>query len=101
LPFPDEVDLDLRAGQLALGYVEDRDVFAIQVYDLAANAETEEPKPLLRCFLSRGQSRVLYRKIERVIAGGRQPCPMCGQPLDPEGHVCPRSNGHRPVRLTP
>ncbi len=34
MPFPAEVDVEVRAGQLALGYVEDRDLFAIQVYDL-------------------------------------------------------------------
>ncbi|MBV9291748.1 MAG: DUF3090 family protein, partial [Frankiales bacterium] len=31
----------------------------------------------------------------RVVAAGRPPCPLCGNPLDPQGHVCPRQNGHR------
>ena len=31
-----------------------------------------------------------------VVKAGRPPCPLCGQPLDPEGHVCARLNGHRP-----
>ena len=30
-----------------------------------------------------------------AVAAGRPPCPLCGQPLDPEGHTCPRLNGHR------
>ncbi len=101
LPFPDQFDVNLRAGQLALGYVEDRDVFAIQVFDMEADAGATEPKPQLRCFLSRGQSRFLARKIGDVVAAGRKPCPMCGEPMDPEGHNCPRANGHRSVRLTP
>ncbi|HXH21958.1 MAG TPA: DUF3090 family protein [Dehalococcoidia bacterium] len=101
LPFPEDLDLELRAGQLALGYVEDRDVFALQVFDLQPDEAPEDPKPLLRCFLSRGQARVLSRKIAEVVAAGRKPCPMCGLPMDPDGHMCPRSNGHRPVRLTP
>ncbi|HEY7270002.1 MAG TPA: DUF3090 family protein [Dehalococcoidia bacterium] len=100
LPFPAEVDVDISAGQLALGYVEDRDVFAIQVYDLQAAAGEQQARPLFRCFLGRGQSRVLGRKIAKVVAGGRPPCPLCGEPMDPSGHVCPRSNGHRDVRLT-
>lgn len=37
---------------------------------------------------------------ERAVAGGRPPCPECGLALDPEGHVCPTTNGdlrnHRP-----
>jgi uncharacterized repeat protein (TIGR03847 family) len=32
---------------------------------------------------------------EELVAAGRPPCPICGQPLDPDGHVCPRSNGHK------
>ena len=31
-----------------------------------------------------------------VVEAGRPPCPLCGQPLDAEGHVCARLNGHRP-----
>ena len=31
---------------------------------------------------------------ERVIAGGRPICPLCGSPIEPEGHMCPKSNGH-------
>jgi uncharacterized repeat protein (TIGR03847 family) len=96
LPFPDQVDLDLRAGQLALGYVEDRDTFAIQAYDLQNNPDPSNPRPVFRCFLSRGQSRVLSRKIATVVAAGRPLCPLCGEPMDPGGHVCPRANGHRP-----
>lgn len=101
LPFPDQFDLDLRAGQLALGYVDDRDLFALQVYDRDIAADAENPKPFLRCFFSRGQARYVTRKIETVIAGGRAPCPMCGEPIDPAGHSCPRANGHKPVSLRP
>jgi uncharacterized repeat protein (TIGR03847 family) len=31
-----------------------------------------------------------------LVASGRPPCPLCGLPLDPSGHACPRTNGHRP-----
>jgi len=29
---------------------------------------------------------------EALMAGGRPPCSLCGQPLDPAGHACPRLN---------
>ena len=32
--------------------------------------------------------------VEAVVAAGRPPCPLCGFPLDPEGHICPRLNGY-------
>jgi hypothetical protein len=34
-----------------------------------------------------------------LVEQGRPPCPLCGYPLDPEGHACPRTNGHRAPSL--
>ncbi len=86
-------DLEFHVSQVGLGYIEAEDVFALQLFDVA-QAQRRRQTPTLRCFLSRGQSRVLSRKIARVIAGGRPICPLCEMPMEPEGHVCPRSNGH-------
>jgi hypothetical protein len=30
-----------------------------------------------------------------VVAAGRQPCIFCGNPVNSDGHLCPRSNGYR------
>jgi hypothetical protein len=30
-----------------------------------------------------------------LVRAGRPACPLCGNPMDPEGHSCPRTNGHR------
>ena len=40
----------------------------------------------------RGSSRP---RSNRVISAGRPPCPLCDEPLDPEGHICVRTNGYR------
>jgi uncharacterized repeat protein (TIGR03847 family) len=59
-----------------------------------AGAEVEEDTYLARLYITPGQARVMAsRGIEAVVAG-RPPCPLCGGPLDPEGHVCPKLNGH-------
>ena len=29
-----------------------------------------------------------------LLAGGRPVCPLCGLPMEAEGHACVRSNGH-------
>jgi uncharacterized repeat protein (TIGR03847 family) len=34
-----------------------------------------------------------------LVSSGRPPCPLCGYPIDPAGHACPRTNGHRPPKL--
>src|SRR5438477_497658 len=41
--------------------------------------------------------RVFYLQARQgalVCARGRPTCQFCGNPLDPEGHVCPAMNGH-------
>jgi uncharacterized repeat protein (TIGR03847 family) len=92
LPMPSEPDIDLRASQIGLGYDEAEDLFTLHAFD--AQRLAADQSPAFRCLLSRGQSRVLARKIAVVVAAGRPICPLCGAPIDPDGHVCPRSNGH-------
>jgi uncharacterized repeat protein (TIGR03847 family) len=36
-------------------------------------------------------------KSLELVASGRPLCPVCGLPIDPEGHLCPRKNGKSPV----
>jgi uncharacterized repeat protein (TIGR03847 family) len=48
----------------------------------------------LRVRLSVEGARAFVNRAVEVIAAGRLPCPLCGQPLDPQGHICPRRNGH-------
>ena len=48
----------------------------------------------LRVRLSADVAREFVTRALAVVAAGRPPCPLCGQPLDPQGHICPRRNGH-------
>ena len=48
----------------------------------------------LRVRLSVEHARAFVNRAVEVVAAGRLPCPLCGQPLDPQGHICPRRNGH-------
>ena len=64
--------------------------------DEADDTSDEADGPdLLRVRISAGAARAFAQRALRVVAAGRPPCPLCGLPLDPEGHVCPRQNGHR------
>ena len=89
-------DVEFRASQIGLGYAESEDLFAIHAFDIEAQ---QGERPDFRTFLTRGQARVLARKIESVVAAGRPICPLCSMPMEPEGHVCPRSNGHHPAAV--
>jgi uncharacterized repeat protein (TIGR03847 family) len=38
--------------------------------------------------------RALARHAAAIVAAGRPICVLCGRPIDPEGHFCPKRNGH-------
>ena len=51
---------------------------------------------MLRVALTREQAAAFAIHATRLVEAGRPPCPLCSLPLDPAGHDCPRTNGHRP-----
>jgi uncharacterized repeat protein (TIGR03847 family) len=59
----------------------------------AADDDAEGPDTL-RVRLTADGARTFVNRAIEVVAAGRLPCPLCGQPLDPQGHICPRRNGH-------
>ena len=40
-------------------------------------------------------AREFVNRAQALVAAGRPPCPFCLQPIDPQGHICPRANGYR------
>jgi uncharacterized repeat protein (TIGR03847 family) len=45
--------------------------------------------------ISLGYAESFVKRSNAIIAAGRRPCPFCGGPIDPVGHLCPRANGYR------
>lgn len=93
-----------RAGRLSIGYAEDRDLMLLELEELVPEREEgaeaegdilDAPEPdRLRIWATREQMLALSRHGTAVAARGRPRCQFCGNPLDPEGHVCPAMNGH-------
>ena len=63
-----------------------------------ASLEIDDSDPdgpdLVRVRLTPLAARAFVERSLRTVAAGRPPCPFCGQPLDPTGHICPRKNGY-------
>lgn len=55
--------------------------------------DVDDGPDLLRVRLEPEQARSFVDRAEALLVGGRPACPFCGQPLDPQGHFCARSNG--------
>jgi uncharacterized repeat protein (TIGR03847 family) len=119
-PLETPVDEEFRVGTLGLAFDVDTAtvvIEAIAVGEGDAEAEEEEAEALtvdddeededdededkidedldrLRVRLTPQATREFIDRARRVVAAGRPPCPLCGQPLDPRGHLCPRHNGY-------
>ena len=97
------VDAEFRVGTMGLGW--DAESGAVVVELLAVTDaefdesvvldDAEEGPDAVRVFLTPIQARQFAARSERVIAAGRPPCPLCGEPLSPQGHMCIRTNGYR------
>ena len=90
--------LDFRVGQLALGFDEREGMFLLLAYTVD---DADEDRPTFSCQGTPAQFRSLASLIEKVVAGGRPACPLCGLPMDPSGHVCIRTNGYFKREIPP
>ncbi len=84
-----------RAGEIGLGYDSSRDLAVIIVRELLPEDQDPESASVVRFWCSRPQLRALAHWGAEVVSRGRPICPQCGQPIDPEGHFCPKKNGHK------
>jgi uncharacterized repeat protein (TIGR03847 family) len=83
-------------GALGVSYDEVDDRFVLLADELV-DEEAGEEGATARLRITREQATAFVAHGAQVVAAGRPSCPLCGGPIDPEGHVCPRSNGHRPL----
>ena len=92
-------------GTIAVGYDEGRDRVVVEASELLEAAAEEGgepgqeqetgPQPAMARFrITRGQAAAFVERAGDLMKGGRPSCPICSRPMDPEGHICPRSNGH-------
>ena len=81
-----------RAGDMGLAYDETRDLACIFVQE--ARFSGEEGR-MVHFWCSRAQLITLVRWGAIIVQRGRPICPQCGQPMEPDGHFCPKKNGHK------
>lgn len=98
---PDQMELRkpldpiFRVGQLGLGYDSERDLIVLVAQEITSEERSVEEANVCRLFATRAQMLSLAQHGVSIVRQGRPTCPLCGQPIDPEGHFCPRRNGHR------
>jgi uncharacterized repeat protein (TIGR03847 family) len=105
------IDEEFRVSAMGLAWDGDAGLIIIEAQAPTEDAEVAEQTLLedvedgpdaLRVRIEPTRARAFVERARRVISAGRPPCPLCGLPLDPAGHVCPRQNGyHRSATLEP
>jgi uncharacterized repeat protein (TIGR03847 family) len=110
--FPDDLELaepvvaEWIVGRIGVVFDDSRDRMLLRLEELQAEEEEEEEgsvgaadeggeQGVARFSLTRPQVAAFVVRAATVVAAGRPPCPLCGRPLDPSGHVCLKANGHR------
>jgi uncharacterized repeat protein (TIGR03847 family) len=111
------VDPLFRVGELGLGYDAENDMIvlvareitnedseekeedeegqAVEGQAVEGQVEAEEQGRVVRFWCTRSQLRAMCHWGMEVASRGRPICPQCGEPMDPEGHFCPKKNGHK------
>jgi uncharacterized repeat protein (TIGR03847 family) len=97
------IDEEFRVSAMGLAWNGDAGLVVIEAQAPTEDAEEAEQTLLedvdegpdaLRVLIEPRRARAFVDRARKLIAAGRPPCPLCGQPLDPAGHICPRHNGY-------
>lgn len=107
-PLDQPIEEEFRAGTMTLAWDPDDERVVIEVFpftELAAEdaaaleglEELVEPEPeeVFVVHLEPGPARAFVERAQQVVDAGRPTCPFCGEPIDPDGHLCVRANGFR------
>ncbi len=91
----EELSLEFKAQQMMLKYETSGNAYYLEAHE-GDDEEREQDREgtSVSCGISVSQSVTLAEQALKICAAGRPPCFLCGLPIDPEGHICPRTNGH-------
>lgn len=92
-PLDTPIEEDFRVSTVRLLWDEERAAVVIELFE--EDPDEVETADGVRIWLTPRYARAFARRALAVAAAGRPPCPFCGGPLDPSGHICPRANGYR------
>ena len=90
-------------GPIGLGYDRGNDRLLVQLEELIQSDEDESTeegddddddadRSHIRLYVTRGQAAAFCDQADEIVAAGRPSCMWCGNPIDPDGHPCPRMN---------
>ena len=91
---PDQPDFRIDGDTISMSYEDDRHVIEVSFSELT-EVELDMPATV-RIVVTPRQLAAFGIQGMKVVAQGRPTCPLCGNPMESDGHICPASNGHNP-----
>jgi uncharacterized repeat protein (TIGR03847 family) len=89
------IEPEWNVGNIGLSTFDDATQrVTIQFEELRIEDEELVEGATARVGVTVAQMTALVDRGEELVAGGRPNCPLCGNPMDPDGHACPKTNGH-------
>lgn len=87
------IESEFEVGSISISWDESKKMMSIELLEILTE-EIEIPNTL-GVQLSISMCSAFIKRSKALIGAGRLPCPFCGMPIDPQGHLCPRANGYR------
>lgn len=107
-PLDAPLEADFRAGTMTIAWDGNRDAVQVELFSVeevddldeaeqlfATLDETSVAKESMVVVITPDQARDFSARARGLVNAGRPACPFCAQPINPEGHICPRANGYR------
>jgi uncharacterized repeat protein (TIGR03847 family) len=108
-PLEQPIEEEFRVGTMTLAWDDSSEEVVLEIFSVEASVEDEDEDAeeslvtpadddageVLEVHLSPAHARAFAKRANSVVSAGRPSCPFCGNPLDPQGHICPRANGFR------
>jgi uncharacterized repeat protein (TIGR03847 family) len=102
-PLDEPLNETFRVGSMAIVWDGDDESIIVEARalseddevagELMSSDEEDDESDVVRVHLEPRKALAFAQRALAVVAAGRPPCPFCGQPLNPEGHICARRNG--------
>ena len=87
------ITLEFKVGQMLLSHERESNSFRLMAYE-REDDERQGDMASVSFWITVDQAGTVAEEALRICAAGRPTCFLCGLPINPEGHVCPRANGH-------
>ncbi|MDA0265252.1 MAG: DUF3090 family protein [Chloroflexi bacterium] len=98
-----DLTVDFKAGQMLLSHDQASNAFYLQAFERETGDPAQEidqgsgesgDAESVGFWITTAQAATLGEEALTICAAGRPTCFLCGQPINPDGHACPRANGH-------